>query len=68
MSNSTKAEPNGSPRCRHCGSERIFRDAWTEWDFDSQQWEWYSTFDDAFCEPCDGETKISWIKITEEES
>ena len=78
--NRTKAEPNRSPRCHHCGSERIFRDAWAVWDIDSQQWSFefvQTTFDAAFCEPCDGETKIIWLnddqcvglwgKITEEE-
>ena len=63
-----KTEPNGSPRCHHCGSERIFRDAWAVWDFDAQLWELQETFDAAFCEPCAGETKISGLEITEEES
>jgi hypothetical protein len=49
------------PVCRHCGSENVKADAYAVWDVDAQQWEISETFDKgAFCEPCDGETRIEW--------
>jgi hypothetical protein len=45
--------------CYHCGSGDVLCDAYAAWDVDSQQWELSSTFDKgAFCNACDGETRI----------
>ena len=44
--------------CNACGSENVVRDAWAEWDTETQRWALATTFDAAFCEDCDGETRI----------
>jgi hypothetical protein len=44
--------------CATCGSENVRRDAWAEWDTDSQQWELASIYDHAFCFACDAETHL----------
>ena len=51
-------------KCKHCGSTRVFRDAWTEWDEKLQEWVIQNVFDDAFCEDCDGECTIVEEEIT----
>ena len=50
------------PICKTCNSDSVKLDAWAVWDLDSQQWDLETTFDMAFCEPCDGETTLSWVK------
>lgn len=44
--------------CAHCGSDNVRRDAFAEWDIDNQDWVLSHTFDDAYCEACEGETSI----------
>ena len=44
--------------CKSCGSENVLRDAWAEWDSETQRWELSSVFDHAYCDDCDSETKI----------
>jgi hypothetical protein len=45
--------------CSHCGSEDVFTDAYARWDVKSQAWEIAQTFDKgAYCNHCDGETRI----------
>jgi hypothetical protein len=34
------------------------RDAWASWNYQKQEWELSQSFDHAFCEDCEGETKI----------
>jgi len=44
--------------CSACGSERIVRDAWVEWDEENQSW-WNDVnniFDYMFCLDCEEET------------
>lgn len=55
--------------CRRCGSTQVLRDAWAEWDVDTQQWTLSAVFDHAVCESdaCDGgETSIDEEEIEEE--
>ncbi len=44
--------------CATCGSEEVYRDAWAEWDEQSQRWVLGQTFDYAFCEKCEGDSKL----------
>jgi hypothetical protein len=54
------------PVCSHCGSENIKADAYAVWDRDRQQWEVSETFDKgAYCEICDGATRIDWKNADE---
>ena len=49
------------PVCSLCGSENIKADAYAVWDPETQQWELSETFDKgAYCQGCDGETRIDW--------
>lgn len=56
--------PTGPKRkmiCGHCGSNRVLRDAYAEWDFARQEWVLQNVFDYAVCcsKDCDGnETSI----------
>lgn len=44
--------------CSRCGSVNVLCDAWAEWDETEQAWTLQNTFDNSFCEDCDGETSI----------
>ena len=44
--------------CIKCGSDRVVKDAWAEWDEDSQQWVLGAFFDDDYCLECEEETTI----------
>ena len=44
--------------CNSCGSERVTRDAWAEWDVDTQSWLLATVYDYAYCHDCDEETRI----------
>jgi len=43
--------------CPHCGSTNVSRDASTYWNIESQKWELGGTYDNAWCNDCDKETK-----------
>lgn len=45
-------------RCKHCNSTNVVRDAWAEWDIETQKWVLGSVFDAAFCMDCDGESSL----------
>lgn len=50
--------------CNTCGSERVLRDAWAEWDILRQEWILQNVFDAAYCEgECEGECSIEEIEI-----
>lgn len=44
--------------CRYCESADVVRDAWASWDVEKQEWVLETYFDDAYCNNCEGETKI----------
>ena len=51
-------------KCCNCGSTRIRRDAWAEFDPDIDSWVLGGTFDeDVWCADCG---KSGWDNITEE--
>lgn len=51
--------------CAYCGSDRVMRDAWAEWDVERQEWVLLTVFDYAHCEDCGGETSLSEVEIGE---
>jgi hypothetical protein len=44
--------------CDVCGSEDVMLDAYAEWDTEIQDWVLRSTFDQAYCEQCEGECTL----------
>lgn len=58
------------PRCRHCGSDRISRDANACWDEETQAWELLATYDSQTCERCgaDSNNLVLWVPVAEPES
>ena len=54
-------EPREKPVCRTCKSDDVRADAYVSWDPERQCWQVASTYDAAYCIPCDGETKLEWV-------
>lgn len=51
--------------CSECQSTNVLSDAYAAWNEDNQEWELSSTFDKgAYCEDCDGETRLETRKLT----
>lgn len=44
--------------CSTCGSTDVRADAWAEWDIDAGKWVLSDTYDNKWCEDCEGETKL----------
>ena len=52
------------PTCVCCGSPIVLRDAFANWDVDSQQWVLHSVYDFYYCEACDETTEvINWSTL-----
>ena len=49
--------------CGTCGSENVSRDAWGDWDVDTQGWELRTVFDYAHCHVCDCETRLEEVPL-----
>jgi hypothetical protein len=52
-------------RCSNCGSTKVYRDAFVEWDIATQEWVVQNVFDEAVCDSgkCDGNsTAIDMIE------
>lgn len=47
--------------CGECRSENVSRDAWSEWDLESQSWILRCVFDDAYCHDCDKEMSLDEV-------
>jgi hypothetical protein len=54
--------------CGKCGSSQVMKDAWAEWCLETQQWELSQTFDDAYCEDCEGECSIDEVVLSPEKA
>ena len=50
--------PSRTYTCATCGSDQVMLDAWAAWSAESQSWELAATMQSAFCEECDGETRL----------
>jgi len=44
--------------CSACGSEKVMRDCWATWNAELQLWESADLQDHAWCNNCEGETKL----------
>lgn len=44
--------------CKTCGSTDVRRDAWAEWNREEQRWVLGEVYDQAYCNACEGETKL----------
>jgi hypothetical protein len=42
-----------------CASRDVSRDAWSDWDLESQRWVLRAVFDAAHCHDCDGEASLA---------
>ena len=54
------------PTCKHCGSERVARDAWACWNSESGLWELEQVFDQSHCHQCEGGTTFVWKRVAGE--
>lgn len=51
------------PTCGHCGSESILNDAWATYNSETGEWELAATFDNGYCEDCDGPiSSFVWVE------
>lgn len=53
-----REEPKLRMVCEDCGSEEVTRDAWAEWNVETQDWELGAVFDYAYCHRCQGDAHI----------
>jgi len=53
------------PVCGACGSRKIRRDAWAEWNMATREWDLQNIFDDFCCDGC-GLTGLPEWKVDEE--
>lgn len=49
--------------CNMCGGDTVTRDAWAEWDVDTQDWVLGAAYDYAFCHDCEEETRLMEVKL-----
>lgn len=47
--------------CEECRSELVTRDAWAEWDVETQNWVLGAVYDYAYCHKCEGDTHIEEV-------
>ena len=48
------------PTCGSCGSRKVVRDAWAEWNFAVGEWALKTVFDHHACDECGEETDPVW--------
>ncbi len=56
----TSAPKSEFPICSSCGSDRIVRDGWAQWNVDTQIWELTAVYDHSFCLECEMEAPMEW--------
>jgi hypothetical protein len=54
------------PRCPHCGSPDLLRDAWACWSVEEQAWVLHSTYDTFYCEQCSSEVRNPICRSSED--
>lgn len=47
--------------CSTCGSANVRRDAWAEWQPETQEWVLGSVFDYGECDVCEGESRLEEV-------
>ena len=60
-----KEEPKVRMVCEDCGSEEVTRDAWAQWNVETQDWELGAVFDYAYCHRCQREAHIEEVPLKE---
>lgn len=66
-----EAEPAGwvdarvTKLCRTCRQPGIVRDAWAQWDDETQQWVLQDCFDMAYCPRCETETGVEEVPLAD---
>lgn len=50
-----------TPTCKACGHTSILRDAFAEWNNETQEWVLQNTFDHCICDNCGDENNWEWI-------
>lgn len=50
--------------CSECHGNDVLVDAYAEWDEEAQEFVLQSTFDQAVCETCGGETTLEEVELT----
>ena len=53
--------------CKQCGSDHVGRDAFCDWNVNTQQWEIANLMDNDFCFECLRDTDLQEIQIEGEE-
>lgn len=46
-------EPKINKVCQHCDSDEVVKDAWVEWDIDTQAYVLSQIFDASYCNGCE---------------
>jgi hypothetical protein len=54
--------------CKHCGSDNVGRDAFLEWNQETQKWEISDFMDREICFTCSDDTELVQATITEAEA
>lgn len=49
--------------CGTCGSNSVTRDAWAEWDVETQDWVLGAIYDYAFCHSCQEESRLEEVEL-----
>ena len=62
------AKPEEAPKirivCEECGSDHVSRDAWADWDTQTQCWVLGAVFDYGHCHECDGEARLEEVELS----
>ena len=60
------ADEKEIPVCADCRSDSIYADAYAQWDTKKQIWDIANAFERTiFCNNCNRETDIEWVKLNE---
>lgn len=51
--------------CKTCGSKEVTRDAWAEWNEESQQWVLAAAYDYAYCHKCENDARLAEMPLNE---
>ena len=54
--------------CRDCKSTDVARDAWAYWNFEKQEWDISSIFDEAYCFQCDASSTLVEAEPAEQQN
>jgi hypothetical protein len=49
--------------CGACGGNTVTRDAWAEWNVETQEWVLGAVYDYAFCHDCQEETRLVEVDL-----